>query len=100
MKVTDPFSGYQLARGHVVFHIAFFAGSFFVTDLKNYSLESLAQTDQYSDLIDYESAFLSLRWTHFTVAIFYIFTDVIRELYDTERNTNNKYGRTGLELLG
>jgi len=32
MKVSEPFSGYSLARGHIVFHIALFAGSFFVSE--------------------------------------------------------------------
>jgi len=60
MKVTDPFSGYQLARGHIVFHIAFFFGSFFVTDFKDDSLASLAETypNEYLDLKDYETTFL------------------------------------------
>ena len=32
MKVSEPFAGYSLARGQIVFHFAFFAGSFFVNE--------------------------------------------------------------------
>jgi hypothetical protein len=31
MKLLDPFSGLLLARGHYVYHCAFFTASFFIS---------------------------------------------------------------------
>lgn len=58
MKLFDPFAGYRLASGHPFFHIALFTVSWFVN--------ILGDRDSSNDG-DILSAFLLLRWGHFTL---------------------------------
>ena len=61
MKLLEPFSGYSLANGIAIFHIALFAGTFFV---KKYNQVSDEETDP-----DITKAFRMLRVSHVCVAI-------------------------------
>ena len=60
MKLLDPFAGYRLASGHEFFHIALFAGSFWVM---NFGVEGFYSDEQI------KHAFIMLRWGHFILVV-------------------------------
>lgn len=61
MKVLDPFAGYRLSAGHPIFHFSLFVGS--------YAATIYASNDAVPD-----TAFMCLRWGHFTLIMLGIFS--------------------------
>ena len=60
MKILEPFSGYKLASGHPLFHLALFVGSWFVDGdaSKTWANEKARLSVQ---------AFLMVRWAHLAI---------------------------------
>ena len=43
MRLREPFAGYKLSSGHVMFHIAYLVGSYIATE---YSMEDPFKSEQ------------------------------------------------------
>ena len=91
MKVLDPFSGYRLASGHPIFHLALFTGSFIA--------ESYMVGDAHESA---DECFNLLRWTHFfifSLSLFSAYANLDSEIPFAEENEKANQETVAVETM-
>jgi hypothetical protein len=87
VKLFEPFSGYRLASGHAVLHLAFFLGSFAATFLALQHIKEDKTTLQlYEGMSPSYDAYIALRWAHcavFMLAVLSYWCNMPSEIKET-----------------